>query len=136
MGVAIEGRNRELIEAPNLCHVSTLRSDGSQHTVFVWVDIDGDEILLNTAIGRAWYNNVLRDSRITLLIAGRDNPYEYVTVRGRVVNSGPEGAEDHIDHLSKKYLDLDEYPYRLPGEERVLVRIEPDWVHHVGARSD
>lgn len=133
MAASIGDRAREIIEAPNFCHVSTLRSDGSVHATLVWADIDGDRILLNSAQGRDWPANVARDPRITLTVANSENPYEFVSIRGRVVEITTEGAEEHIDALAKKYLGVDTYPMRAEGEVRIKLVVEPDHVVHRGA---
>lgn len=129
MGASIEGRARELLEAPNFCHVATIREDGLPHVVPVWVDVDGGQALLNSAEGRAWPTNAERDPRVTLTVQNLENPYEYVTIRGHVAEHTTDGADEHIDRMAKKYLDKDEYPFRQPGEVRVLFRIEPEHVH-------
>jgi hypothetical protein len=54
-----------------------------------------------------------------------ENPYRYLEVRGRVVDITEEGAEEHIDKMAKKYIGVDRYPNRQPGEVRVLYKIEP-----------
>jgi PPOX class probable F420-dependent enzyme len=132
MAAQIEGRTRELIEEPNFCFVATLRADGTPHVTPVWVDHDGDTILLNSAKGRAWPANLERDPRVTLTIPNRENQYEYVSIRGRLEAFVEEGADAHIDKLAKKYLGQDTYPYRQPGEERIIVRIAPDEVRYFG----
>jgi PPOX class probable F420-dependent enzyme len=133
MSVKIEGRAEELLEAANFCHVATLRADGSVHGVPVWVDVDGGRAVLNTAEGRAWVRNLERDPRVTLTVQNAENPYEYVEVRGRVAERTHEGADAHIDALAKKYMGVDEYPLRQPGEQRVILRVEPEHVHAFGA---
>ena len=135
MAQSIEGRSRELLEQPNFCHVGSLREDGSPHVVPVWVDTDGSYALLNTAEGRVWANNAERDPRLALTVAHRENPYEYVTIRGRVEEITREGADEHIDKLAKKYLGLDEYPLRQPGEQRVILRVSAERVHHMDPGS-
>ncbi len=135
MAQSIEGRSRELLEQPNFCHVGSLREDGSPHVVPVWVDTDGGYALLNTAEGRVWANNAERDPRLALTVANRENPYEYVTIRGRVEEITREGADEHIDKLAKKYLGLDEYPLRQPGEQRVILRVSAERVHHMDPGS-
>src|SRR3954453_1989564 len=132
MAEEIEGRARELLEAPNFCNVATIRSDGTPHVTPVWVDVEDDLVVLNSAEGRAWPKNLRRDPRATLTVQNLENPYEYVTLRGRVAEDTHEGADDHIDRMAKKYLGKDEYPYRQPGEERVIFRIRPDRVRHFG----
>jgi PPOX class probable F420-dependent enzyme len=125
MGDRIEGRARELIDAKNFCHVATNGKDGRPDAVLVWVDTDGEDVLLNGAEGRVWPANLRRDPRVKLTVLNLENPYEYVTIDGDVIEVTPEGADDHINRLSKKYIDQDEYPFRAPGEVRLLVRVRP-----------
>ena len=121
---------RDLIDAKNFCIVSTLRKDGSPQMVAVWASRDGDAVLLNTARGRAWPKNLARDDRIGLLVHSSENPYEFVHINGRCVELTEDGADDHIDALAKKYMDVDSYPYRQAGERRLTARIEADRVYH------
>jgi PPOX class probable F420-dependent enzyme len=133
MSVKIEGRAEELLNAKNFCHVATLRADGSVHGVPVWVDVQDGRAVLNTAEGRAWPRNLERDPRVTLTVVNSENPYEYVEVRGRVAERTHDGADAHIDAMAKKYMGVDEYPLRQPGEQRVIIRVEPEHVHAFGA---
>jgi PPOX class probable F420-dependent enzyme len=128
MSTAIEGRAEELLKGKNFCQVATLRGDGSVHVAPVWVDVQGGQPVLNTADGRVWPRNLERDPRVTLTVQNVENPYEYVTIRGRVAERTSEGADEHIDALAKKYLGQDSYP-REPGERRVIIRVEPEHVH-------
>jgi PPOX class probable F420-dependent enzyme len=133
MSVKIEGRAEDLLNAKNFCHVATLRADGSVHGVPVWVDVQDGRPVLNSAEGRAWVRNVERDPRVTLTVVNGENPYEYVEVRGRVAERTHDGADAHIDAMAKKYMGVDEYPLRQPGEQRVIIRVEPEHVHAFGA---
>ena len=132
MPATIEDKSRKLLEAPNFCHIATLREDGTPHVVPVWVDVEDDRVVLNTAEGRAWPRNARRDPRVNLTIQNMENPYEYVEIRGRVAEDTHEGADEHIDRMAKKYLGEDTYPFRAPGEQRVIFRIEPEHVRHYG----
>ena len=132
MAQPIEGRSRELLQAPNFCAVATLRADGTPHVAPVWVDVEGDRVVLNSARGRTWPANLERDPRVTLVVQNLENPYEYVSIRGRVAEMTEDGADAHIDKLAHKYLGVDEYPNRQPGERRVIVRIAPERVTHRG----
>jgi PPOX class probable F420-dependent enzyme len=132
MSTTIEGRGAELLQAKNFANVSTLRADGSVHAVPVWVDVQDGRPVLNTAEGRAWPRNLERDPRVTITVQNLENPYEYVMVRGRVSERTHEGADEHIDGLAKKYLDQDSYPFRQPGEQRLIIRVEPESVHVYG----
>ena len=127
---AIEGRARELLEQPNFTHLSTIREDGTVHGVVVWQHVEGDRIALNSSEGRAWPANVRREPRVTITVHNNENPYEYVEVRGRIVEDTHDGAKEHIDALAKKYMDKDEYPFLQPGEQRIRFLVEPDRVRH------
>ena len=133
MAESIEGRVAELIEAKNFVQVGTIRKDGTPHLTPVWVDHEGDTIVLNSAEGRAWPSNLRRDPRVTLNVVNSENPYEYVEIRGRLVEDTQEGADEHINKMAMKYLGEEEYPFRQPGEQRIILRIEPERVRHNAA---
>ena len=124
--MALDDKARKLIEGKNFAHLATIRSDGSPHVTPVWIDLDNDLVLVNTAEGRVKERNVRGDDRITISIADQENPYDYVQIRGRVAEVTVEGADDHIDKMAKKYLGKDEYPWRSSDEQRVLLRIKPE----------
>jgi PPOX class probable F420-dependent enzyme len=128
---AIPDDAKHLFENKSLAHVATLNPDGSPQVSAVWVGLDGDLITFNTAEGRVKPRNVRGDSRIALSIANDENPYENLLVQGTVVEVTGDGADEDIDVLAKRYLDADSYPFRQPGEERVIVKIEPEKVHHM-----
>jgi PPOX class probable F420-dependent enzyme len=133
MSERVEGRGEELLKDKNFCNVATLSSDGSVHAVPVWVDVKDGQPLLNTAEGRAWPRNLERDPRVTLTVQNMQNPYEYLEVRGRMAERTHEGADEHIDQLAKKYMGVEEYPLRQPGEQRVIIRIAPERVRVYGS---
>lgn len=118
----------ELLQDKNFCVVATLREDGTIHSVPVWVDTDGDHVIVNTAEGRAWPKNLDRDPRVTCEVQNMSNPYQYVSIRGRVCERTNDGADEHIDKLAKKYLGEDKYPFRQPGEQRVIFKFAPEHV--------
>ncbi|MEE8370024.1 MAG: PPOX class F420-dependent oxidoreductase [Dehalococcoidia bacterium] len=120
---------RKLFQEPNYAHIATLMPDGSPQVSAVWVGIDGNRILVNTAEGRAKPRNVRRDPRVAVSITRQDNPYSTATIRGRVVEITREGADAHIDELAKKYLGQDRYPFRSAEEQRLILIIEPEHVN-------
>jgi PPOX class probable F420-dependent enzyme len=132
MSTSIEGRAEELLRGRNFAHIGTLRADGSVQVSPAWVDVQDGRVALNTAEGRAWPRNLERNPRITLEVQNFENPYEYLEIRGRVAERTHDGADEHIDLLAKKYLDVDKYPMRQPGEQRVIIRVEPDYVKVFG----
>jgi PPOX class probable F420-dependent enzyme len=130
--VELDARSQELLLAPNFAQVASLRRDGSPHVTPVWVDHRDGLVWLNSAEGRDWPRNLQRDSRAALNVQNLENPYEYLELRGHAVEFTPEGAEEHIDFLARKYLGEDTYPYRQPGEERLIIKIAPDWARRQG----
>ncbi len=116
--------------------MATLRADGMAHVVPVWIDVEGDLLVLNTAEGRVWPANARRDPRVTLTIQNMQNPYEFLSIRGRIVEDTHEGADAHIDRMAKKCLGEDTYPYRQPDEQRVIMRVEPDNVFHFAPAAE
>ena len=115
-------------EGKNFATIATLMADGAPQASVVWVDTDGRNVVFNTAEGRIKANNLHRDARVAVAICNAENPYQQVTIRGRVVEMTHEGADDHIDGLAKKYLGVDSYPGRNPDEQRVIVKIAPESV--------
>ncbi len=128
MPAALSEGVKKLFREPNFAHLATLMPDGSPQVTPVWVDIEGDRILVNTAEGRAKPRNVRRDPRVAISIVRQDGSSAFI--RGRVVEITHEGADEMIDKLAKKYLGQDTYPNRQPGEQRVILVIEPE---HVGS---
>jgi PPOX class probable F420-dependent enzyme len=126
--VEITGRARELIEAPNFVTLASERADGRPHQAVVWGDVEDGRIAVNSAEGRIWPKNLRRNPTVSLVVVNSENQYEYVSVRGHVVEDTHEGADEHIDHLAKKYLGKDKYPFRRKGEQRIKFLIEPEWV--------
>jgi PPOX class probable F420-dependent enzyme len=127
---AIPDEAKHLFEDKEMAHVATLNADGSPQVSPVWIALDGDLITFNTAEGRLKPKNLRRDGRVAISIADDENPYENVMVQGKVVELTNDGADDDIDALAKRYLDADSYPFRQDGEERVIVKIEPEKVNH------
>ncbi len=119
-----------LFDDANLLYVATVMTDGSPHVTPVWVERSNGHICFNTAVGRVKEKNLRRDPRVAISITNRENPYDKVDIRGRVIDmvEGQE-ADEMIDRLAKKYLGEDKYPWRSPDERRVLVRIEPESVN-------
>ena len=113
-------------------HLSTIMPDGSPQASAVWVDTEGPYILVNSAEGRLKDRNIRRDPRVAVSVVDPDNPYLSLMIRGRVSKSTNEGADAHIDKMAKKYMGVDEYPFRTPDEVRVIYYIEPERVAAMG----
>src|SRR5438094_293071 len=105
---------------------ATLMPDGRPQVTPVWIDAEDGRLVINTAKGRQKHRNVQRDPRVAVTLVDPDNPYYYVEIRGRVVEMTEHGAGEHIDKMAKKYLGKDKYPFAQPGEQRILLKIEPE----------
>lgn len=125
---AIPDEYLDLFEKRAFGHLATLMPDGSPQVTPVWVDYDGRYILVNSAEGRVKDENMERDSRVAIAILDPDQPYRYLQVRGRVAEITTEGADEHIDKMAQKYMGVENYPNRRPGEVRKLYKIEPESV--------
>ena len=115
----------DLFKKKAFANLATLMPDGQPQVTPVWVDFDGHHVVINTAQGRQKDKNLKRDGRVALSIMDPENPYRYLEVRGRVTERTLNGPGPHIDAMAKKYLDKDTYPFRKPGEVRVIYKVEP-----------
>jgi PPOX class probable F420-dependent enzyme len=118
----------KLIDGKNFGNLAFVMADGSPHVSPVWVDREGDLILVNTAEGRAKAKYLKANHRIALSIFDQQNPYEKVLIKGRVVDMTKKGAEEHNRKISLKYLGTSNNPHHQPGVGRILVKIEPERV--------
>jgi len=127
MGVSLSEEARRLLDAPNLAHIAKLMRDGAPQVSPLWVDREGDIVLVNTAEGRVKTRNVRRDRRVALSIVGRESPRPALLIRGRVIEEiTGMAAWEHFRKLAEKYSGRrTERPADLT---RVLWRIEVDRV--------
>jgi len=132
MAAIIPEKFRDLLTKKAFASLATIMQDGSPQVTPVWFDFDGAHLRINSAKGRVKDKNMRRNRRIALAIQDPENPYRYLGVRGTVEEITETGADAHIDSLAKKYLGQDRYPYRQPGEVRVIYRIRPDRVSTMG----
>ena len=118
---------RDLLDVDKkaFAHVATLMPDGTPQVTPVWVDYDGTHVIINSARGRQKDRNLRRNPNVALSIQDPANPYRYLEIRGPVAEITEEGADEHIDKMAKKYMGVDRYPGRSPGEVRVIYKIEP-----------
>ena len=125
-------KQREFIaQNPYVATATTLRQDGSPHNTIVWVDAEDGVVTFNTAVGRAKERYLRNDPRAAIMVVHPDNAYRWVSVSGPAELT-TEGADRQIDHLAKKYLGKDEYPWRSPTEQRITVKIRPERVDAYG----
>lgn len=129
MADKLNDKAKELIAGKVFATLATVDPDGGPQVSPLWIETDGDDLLVNTARGRVKARNIERDPHVGISIVDPENPYGgCVALRGTVIDVTTDGADEHIDHLAHKYLGVDTYPNRQPGEVRLKVRIRVDQV--------
>lgn len=123
---------QKLLREPAYCQIATLMPDGSPQLTHLWVDTDGEHILINTSKGRQKERNVQRDQRVAVNVVDPTNAWRIASVRGRVVDVTTEGVGPQIDQLARKYLGQEKYPLRVPGEQRMILKIAVDKINASG----
>ncbi len=111
--------------------LATVMPDGTPQVTPVWFDYTDGKVRVNTAVGRIKARNMVEGAPVALSILDPDNPYRYVQVRGHVTRVTTDGADAHIDALAHKYMGTD-YPFREPGQQRIICEIAPEKVQASG----
>jgi PPOX class probable F420-dependent enzyme len=119
---------KALLEEPVIANLATVDPDGRPHVTPVWVDVEGDDLVVNTAEGRAKTKHLRGSAMVGVSVVDPKDPYRVVALQGVVDDITTEDADAHIDRLARKYLGVDSYPMRQPGEQRVKVLIRPERV--------
>jgi PPOX class probable F420-dependent enzyme len=125
-GATLEKYMDLLTTKKTFAHLATLMPSGEPQVTPVWCHASNGYVIFNSAKGRQKDLNVRRDPRVALSIIDPENPYRFVEIRGRVVEITEKGADENIDFLAKKYLGVEKYPFRQPGEVRVIYKIKPE----------
>ena len=115
-----------LFQFRNLAYVGTLSKDGAPHITPVWAEMVEDLILINTFEESAKFRHILKDKRIALSVVEQNNPFNMVSIKGKVVEQTTEGADEHLKKLAKRYLGIGKYYYRKPNHKRVILKIKPE----------
>jgi PPOX class probable F420-dependent enzyme len=119
----------DLLEGEALGHLATIRADGTPHVTPLWIDHDGDTVLVDVRIDRVKAANMRARPAVAISIVDPRNPYRYLAITGVVVSWSEEGWREHMDKLSRRYMKVDTYPWSKPGERRAIFRIEPTHVY-------
>ena len=110
----------------NLVFIATINPDGSPQLTPVWGDFDNGYVQINTAEGRIKHKNVLNDPRVAVSVVDKDDPLKMTTISGKVIEILPDYDYNHADKLAKKYMNLEKYPFKRPGEKRITFLIKPE----------
>jgi len=126
--IKLEQKAIDLLKGKNLVFIATLMKDGSPQLSPVWADYEDGFVMVNTAEGRIKHKNVLNDTRVAVSVVANENPLDMTTIRGKVVEILPDYDYVHINKLTKKYMGIENYPFRREDEKRIVFKIKPDKV--------
>jgi PPOX class probable F420-dependent enzyme len=119
----------DLLEGDALGYLATIRRDGSPHVTPLWVDHDGNTVIVDVRTDRVKAANMRERPAVALSIGDPRNADRHLDITGRIVSWSEEGWHEHMNKLARRYLKVDEYPWFFEGERRQIFRIEPTGVH-------
>ena len=119
----------DLLEGDALGHLATVRANGTPHVTPLWVDHDGDAVLVNVRLDRVKAANMRERPDVAISIVDPRNPYRYLAITGRVVSWSEDGRHEHMNELARRYMKKDSYPWFFEGEQRAIFRIVPTNVY-------
>ena len=123
---SVDSKAETLLNGKNLVFLATSMADGSPQVTPVWGDFEDSHIRINTAEGRLKHKNILRDPRVAVSVVDSENPLDMASIRGKVVEIIPDYDYKHADFLTKQYIGKESYPFKRPGEKRIILKIEPE----------
>ncbi len=126
MGVPLSDEIKALLRGANFGFLATMMADGSPQVAAVWVDLEGDRVLVSTGEAR----NARRDARVGLSVVSLANPYLEAQIRGRVVERRPDPDFAVMDRMARKYTGQ-AFPWRRDPANRVVLVIEPERARYV-----
>jgi PPOX class probable F420-dependent enzyme len=133
MPISLPQSVKKLLQDKAYGHVVTYNDKGSAQLTMVWMDVEGDDVVFNTSEGRRKSQNLRRDPRIIVSVQDRNDPQAHAVFYGKA-RVTEAGADEHIDKLAKRFLGADKYPFRQPGEKRLIVRIGVDRIGGFGPK--
>jgi PPOX class probable F420-dependent enzyme len=122
----------DLLQRKALADVATIGPHGEPQVNPVWFGWDGTYVKFSQTTGRQKFRNLQRDNRIALSIVDPENPFRYLEIRGTVARVDPDPDKAFIDEMANKYLGVEKYPWSQPGDERVVIVVEPQHVTGMG----
>ena len=126
MAATVPAEFKDLLESNALANIATIGPKGEPQNNPVWFDWDGSYIMFSQTKGRQKFHNLQREPRVAVSIVDPANPYRYLEVRGKVVRIDEDPENKFIDKMAKKYINQDTYPFHQPGDERVVIVVEPE----------
>jgi len=123
----------DLLDKRVFWHVATMGPDGQIQSSPVWGGFDDGHFVFSLTRGRQKFHNLEQNPTIAVSGTDPENPYRYLEIRGEVVRVDDDSSNAFIDSMAKKYMDADSYPFHRPGDERVVMRVEPRRTTQMGS---
>jgi hypothetical protein len=123
----------DLLDKRTFWHVATMGPDGEIQSSPVWGAFQDGHFVFSQTRSRQKFQNLQANPRVAISGTDPDNPYRYLEIRGKVVEVVDDSANEFIDSMAKKYMDVDAYPYHQPGDERVVMHVEPEHTTQMGS---
>src|SRR5262245_65803020 len=100
MAIKLPQSVKKILEDKAYGHVITNSQSGQPQVTMVWMDVEGDEVLFNTAEGRLKPKNLRRDPRVVVSVQDRNDPQSHMVIHGKATVT-EAGGDPHIDKLAK-----------------------------------
>ena len=129
MPVTIPEDLRDLFEEPALAHFSYLNKRGQIVTFPMWVDVDGEHLLVSSPVGSRKGKALRERPDVAVSIVSNNNRWHWISISGRVIDIQPDDNLEFIDRMAQKYTGK-AYERRTPRE---VFTVEIDRISHSGA---
>ena len=131
--IALSPRVRKFIAAPHYASLATTEPDGSPRQAVIWYLLDGDELVVNSRVGRRWPTNLLRDGRVYVAVFDETDPMHWVGLLGTAepMRDQPRAQAD-IAAMAQRYEDAETAADSIRAfqeQERISFRIRVRAVH-------
>lgn len=95
---------RAFLDDTRFATIATLDPDGTPRPVVIWYTVEGDEIVLNSAVGRRWPSNLVRDPRVAFSVVDSVDGYRWVGIAGLVTVVQDQAiAQADIAGMARRY---------------------------------
>jgi PPOX class probable F420-dependent enzyme len=136
MTAPLSDRLRTFLAQKHFLTIATVDPDGAPRQAVIWYAVDGDEIVVNSAVGRRWPANLLRDGRVSAAITDHADGYRWIGLTGTVVPVTDQlAAQADIARMARFYHEDEPaeaealISTRFERQERISFRIRIDAIY-------
>jgi PPOX class probable F420-dependent enzyme len=97
-------RARAFLDDIHFATIATIDPDGTPRQAVIWYTLEGDELVINSAVGRRWPTNLVRDPRVSIAVTDRQDGYRWIGFSGSVtVVEDQSTAQADIAGMARRY---------------------------------